>query len=289
MAFGYQRQPQAFIGNTNLLTAYLYDVEGEDLLAEADVTSAKFTVLAEGDTPYEPSIDAEDGTPLGDGTATYQFNVPADVNGDEGEYKAYCRFVYDEGGFTKTKDVPCDYEIIDPFQRAGASAVDPSVDLAWKMLEDCFDSEQGGPWLRDMTLAHFDKVKMRELVPGAFLDMNSVPPQTSFTPETFDYASDDGMALMAQGVLVAAIRHLMRSYTEQPTMTNSPVAYADRTRYQQQWSVIYQVEKERWDALVKLYKFRFFGTGAKVLVGTKSGRMIPAPLRSRGIGRGWGY
>ena len=287
MSFGFQRQPQAFIGNTNLLTAYLYDVENEELIPEADIASAKFTVLTPSDAPASPTVDNEDGQVTGDGTAVY--NVSAEVNTDEGEYKAYCRFTYTEDSFTKVKDVPCDYEVVDAFQRAGASAVDPAVDLAWKYMEDCFDSEQGGPWLRDMTLAHFDKAKMRELVPQVFMEINAQPPQTDFTPDSFDYSGDDGMALVAQGILVAAVRHLMRSYTEQPMMTNSPVAWADRTRYQQAWSVIYQVELDWWKRLLSLYKQRFFGTGAKILVGTKSGRMVPAPLRSRGIGRGWGY
>lgn len=287
MSFGHQRQPQAFIGNTNLLTAYLYDEEGENQIPEADIASAKFTVLAPGDPPTSPSIDAEDGTVAADGTA--RFNVEAAVNSEEGEYKAFCRFTYDEGGFTKVKDIPCDYEVVDAFVREGAQPFDGAVDLAWKYLEDCFDSEQGGPWLRDMTLAHFDKAKMRELVPQVFMEINAQPPQTDFAPDSFDYSGDDGNAFVAQGILVSAIRHLMRSYTEQPIMTNSPVAWADRTRYQQAWSVIYQVELDWWKRLLSLYKQRFFGTGAKLLVGTKSGRMVPAPLRSRGIGRGWGY
>lgn len=288
MSYGYQRQPQAFIGNTNLLTAYLYDVEGEQQIPATDIVSATFTVMAPGDPPTNPSIEEEDGVvDPSDGTARY--NVAAEINTDEGEYKAYCRFTYNEGGFTKIRDVPCDYEVVDAFVRYGAQPFDGAVDLAWKYLEDCFDSEQGGPWLRDMTLAHFDKAKMRELVPSVFMEINAMPPQTDLTPDGFDYASDDGLAFVAQGVLVAAIRHLMRSYTEQPMMTNSPVAWADRTRYQQAWSVIYQVELDWWKRLLTLYKQRFFGTGAKLLVGTKSGRMIPAPMRSRGIGRGWGY
>ena len=50
----------------------------------------------------------------------------------------------------------------------GATPADEAVDRTWRMLEDCFDSEQGGPWLRDMTMARFDRDKLKDIARMAF-------------------------------------------------------------------------------------------------------------------------
>lgn len=139
-----------------------------------------------------------------------------------------------------------------------------------------------------MTLAVFDQTKLRGLVPQVILDINLQMPFTQYTEDSFPYTQGDGDALMAQGLLVAGIRHLMRAYTEQPDTVSSPVAFFDRKRYQQAWKAQYDVEKTVWDKWLNRWKLQSYDlSSSALLLGVKAGRMLPAPLRSRNVGRGF--
>lgn len=287
-SFGYQRQLQVMLNNSAILIATpLYSYDGQTLIPKDNISSVSFTILKPTDDPTVPSIRDQGGAITGDGTG--QFVVTNDLNDVPGEYKALATFLYsDNGSSGLVKSIPVDYTVVDPFVRAGASPADGAVRQAWLKIEDCFDSEQGGPWLRDMTLAVFDQSKIRGLIPEVLLDINNQMPYTSYTESSFPYANMDGEALMAQGLLVSAIRHLMRSYTEQPDVTSSPVAFMDRKSYQQRWKAVYDVESAKWDKWLNRWKLQSYDlSSSAMLLGTKAGRMLPAPMRSRNVGRGF--
>jgi len=290
MAFGYDRIGRYFLNNSAVLEADLYTQDNQVPIPLADITAVVFTILKPGDDPGAPTIDAAPGTVEADGLGRYV--VDAAVNDTEGEYRAFATFTYDEGAMVGlTKSVPVFYDVIDVFERAGPSAVDPAVDMAWTMLEDCFDSEFGGPWLRDMTMRVFDKTKVRELAPSVMLQINSQMPLTSYTLDStngYPWANADATALFGQGLLVASIRHLMRSYTEQPDIVSSPVAFMDRKKYSQSWKAVYDVENPIWERWVARFKMQGYDiTHGSLLLGSKAGRMLPAPMRSRNVGRGF--
>lgn len=289
MSFGYERQPQGMLGDSIVLTAHLYSNDNETLIPLASIHGVTFTIVKPGGNPASPDIVGATGTIPADGEG--QYVVAGSVNDTEGQYHAIAIFSYDDPTLSLTgltKSIPVDYTINDPFVRTGPSPSDTAVNMCWTMLEDCFDSEQGGPWLRDMTLAVFDQTKLRALVPQVIMDINLQMPFTSFTEASFPYAAGDGDALVAQGLLVATIRHLMRSYTEQPDVTSSPVAFFDRKRYQQAWSAIYTIELDRWKLWLNRWKLQSYDlSSAALLLGTKAGRMLPAPMRSRNVGRGF--
>ncbi len=84
------------------------------------------------------------------------------------------------------------------------------------------------------------------------------------------------------------MRHLIRSYAEQPDTNNSPVAFLDRRRYQDTWSKVLEIEEAQYRRVLALWKRQYFGFGkSKLLVATKAGRLIPAPMRTRYMGRGY--
>lgn len=287
MSFGYERLGRVFLNDSKILTAYLYASDDQTLIPQTDITSVTFTVLRPDDDPGTPSIDGVAGAIVADGTG--QYIVSELINSLEGEYRAYARFVYDEGDLTGlTKTVVIFYEVVDAFERTGPSPADGAVDLCWLQIEDCFDSEFGGPWLRDMTMRVFDKTKIRQFSPMVLLQINEQMPYTDYNINSFPWSGGDGEALFAHGLLVATIRHLMRSYTEQPDVVSSPVAFFDRKRYQQAWKAIYDVEEPLFERWLYRWKLRTYDiTHASILVGTKAGRMLPAPMRSRNVGRGW--
>jgi hypothetical protein len=99
-------------------------------------------------------------------------------------------------------------------------------------LEDLFDSELGGPHLRDRTLANFDKPKMANLLPDALYSIGATfSPAVIYTEASFPFTEHSSLA--AQSLLVESIRHLMRSYVEQPLPVGSNVTYFDRRDYLQ--------------------------------------------------------
>lgn len=292
MSFGYDREPRTLLNNSMVLDAYLYSGDDETLVPQADIHSVTFSVVKPDNAtdPLVPDLNAVAGTVPADGHG--QYTVASTFNDIEGQYKAIATFSYDdavEDLTNLTKSVPCDYEVSDPFVRAGASPADGAVRQCWTYLEDCFDSEWGGPWLRDMTLAVFDQTKVRALVPQVLLDINNQMPFTSYSEESFPYTGD-GEALFAEGLLVASLRHLMRAYTEQPDIVSSPVAFMDRKRYQQAWKAQYDVEMEQWKKWLNRWKLQQYDLShSSLLLYNKAGRFLPGPMRTRNVGRWGGY
>lgn len=251
--------------------------------------------LVTGSTPMEPLVQTNLSHGVGpiiyraagivadDGTATYL--VPSNITNVPGEYLGMARFTLGSG---EVKSVPCDFDCIDPFEDIGVNPGDGAVTGCWIKLEDCFDSELGGPWLRDMTMARFDKSKVRRFIPDALMEINGQMPQTNFTEDSYPYGADDADVLLSQGILVATIRHLMRAYTEQPDITNSQVGFLDRKRYQQAWKAIYDIELAIFMRWLALYKRRLYNLGSgRLLVASKAGRLLNAPSRARAAGRGY--
>jgi hypothetical protein len=173
----------------------------------------------------------------------------------------------------------------------------------WMRLEDCFDSELGGPWLRDMTLAYFDPTKVERFISEGLVYINGLPPITTFGLEEFSIQivdtdpnlppgtlqDDPDQIIIIQATLLAVIRHLMRSYVEQDLPTGANIVYQNRRDYLQRWQTIYDVEYKWFREIVALWKRQFFQYGrTSVLVGYKAGRLgFGTGWRARNALRGW--
>jgi hypothetical protein len=280
MSFGYERQKRVFINDTALLEAYIYEADDETLIPLTAISNALFSIKKPSED--EPMIINDPGSIVGDGHA--QYLVAASVVDEPGEYLATAQFLLGNG---ERRTVIVDFDVVDPFSDSGTSPVDPWIDFTWKKVEDCFDSEIGGPWLRDMTLARFDKSKIKVLLPEALLDINVQQPITSFTEGSFPTDEASG-ALLSHALFVSTVRHLIRSYAEQPDTNNSPVAFLDRRRYQETWSKVLEIEEPQYRRVLALWKRQYFGFGrTKGIISSKAGRLVPAPMRTRYMGRGY--
>jgi hypothetical protein len=174
------------------------------------------------------------------------------------------------------------------------SAQELISEAVWLRLEDCFDSELGGPWLRDKTLANFDETKIQSFIPEALLDINTQMPPTNMTVAQFtnwsvEPGDNPNMPILVKATLLRTIRHLMMSYTEQPTPQGAQVVWSDRTRYQQMWKAIYDVELADYTQTVRLWKRTTLNLGHSALsIFSKSGRQWPySNQRARGAYRGY--
>ena len=208
-----------------------------------------------------------------------------------GEYLSICQFVLITG---EKRSVITNFSVIDPLNPPQPTPTDIIVEQVMLRLEDCFDSTEGGPWLRDRSMAHFDAAKIASFIPEALLDINVQMPPTNFTLDFFTAAPygqvNANEPLLVKGVLVLVIRHLMRSYTEIFTPTGQgQLVWPDRTRYQQAWGQIYQIEYADYIAALRLWKRTTLNLGHSALLTlSKAGRLYPfAGQSTRGIYRGY--
>ena len=279
-------------GDTADLYAYVRDQDSNPIPA-ADITSVSFTI--QDPTGAKTTTD---GTIEPDGSGFLRYATAAKPIG---EYIAMVKFTLNSGEIRSTR---LDFTVIDPFAEVVPTQNEVVAANVWDLLEDCFDSELGGPWLRDMTLAFFDKKKIEQFIPYAMLDINNTPPTTTLDLGMFvlvQYDVDgvtpigvkvqDSIPVIAMGTLIQVIRHLMRSYVEQPAPMGSEVAYEDRRDYLQRWQLILQDLLADYQRTVLLWKRQFYHFGKSALsIHSKAGRLYGSQggaWRMRNAGRGW--
>lgn len=174
------------------------------------------------------------------------------------------------------------YGVTDPVTSLNVD-LEATLDLAWTMLEDCFDSDLGGPYLRGASLANFDRERMRSFVATSLFVINNQQPVQQLTDTTFPYSQ--ARPLLAKALLLETIKHLMRSYVEQYQVVGgaAPVSYFERRDYLQRWQTIYTMEMEEWKLWLAMFKRQQYDFGtSKILVDSKAGRRMYYPgLRAR--------
>jgi hypothetical protein len=279
-------------GDTADLYAYVFDQDSNPLPA-ADITSVSFVIQdpTGAKTTTAGSIEA-------DGAGFLRYDTTAKPLG---EYIAMAQFVLDSGEKRSTR---LDFTIVDPFATVVPTRNEVVAQHVWNLLEDCFDSEMGGPWLRDMTLSYFDRGKVEQFIPYALLEVNNTPPSTELLVDTFvriiydvdgvtpiDAEAEESIPVIALGTLIQVIRHLMRSYVEQPANMGAEVAFEDRRDYLQRWQLILQDLEGEWQRMLALWKRQFYHFGkSSLLVHSKAGRVYgqqSPSWRARNVGRGW--
>lgn len=208
-----------------------------------------------------------------------------------GPYVATAQFSLVNG---EKRSVIVSFTVVDPFNLPEPSAIDQLTGAVWLRLEDIFDSIEGGPWLRDRTMNNFDQNKIAQFVPEALFDINIQMPPTNYDLSVFAPSPgappNPNMPLLIKGTLILTIRHLMRSYTEIYTPTGQgQLVWADRTRYQQAWGQVYEVEYQDYISAIRLFKRTEFKFGSSALLTlSKAGRLYPyTNFSTRGIYRGF--
>lgn len=267
-------QDRVYKGDTALVEASLYDEDGTSPLPA---------------TWVDYSIKKPDGDVFEVTTMPVDSTLVSIAFGDTflpGQYLAQITFTLDDPDLTRRSTV-LSFEVVDPlestFDDPTDTDVEKTVDRAWMKLEDLFDSELGGPHLRDRTLATFSRDKMEKFLPDALYNINFYyQPQTGYTEADFPYSSN--MPLLAQGLLIESIRHLMRSYVEQPQpMGAGTPTYFDRREYLQRWQTILTLEEDRFNMWLDLFKRGLMGFGhTSILVGGYASYTSRYPRYMRG-------
>jgi hypothetical protein len=280
MPYGeYRDENNASLGDTIPLVASIYDADNIPYDADS-LLQVEFTIQKPNGIRQTLSGEINE-----DGVGVLVYEDTAVV----GSYIAVAQFTLDTGELKSTR---VDFDVSDPFDDA-TTPTQQLVDAVWLKLEDCFDSDEGGPWLRDVTKRFFNKRKIASLIPEGLLLINIAPPMTTAGIADFTFTDAEGnldpdQSILVQAMLLITIKHLMRSYVEQPAPQGAQVVYEERRDYLERWGTIYQMELEYFNRILALWKRQFLGLGkSALLISSKAGRLVPAPMRTRHVGRGF--
>jgi hypothetical protein len=161
------------------------------------------------------------------------------------------------------------------------------VEQGWNRFEDLFDSPLGGPNLQVYAQSHFNRGRIAQLLRFAVGRLN-----TAAQPfQTYTLDGDGGATfpltqwgpLLEQALYVEILKHLRRSYVEQPLLMGGEVTRHDRRDYMDRWSQVLSDEQAQLKEQLDVFKIRSMGLGrpAVLVSGGAYGRS-PAGVRYMG-------
>jgi hypothetical protein len=141
----------------------------------------------------------------------------------------------------------------------------------WVRFADLFDSAGGGPNLQSYFQAHWSRGRMAQLMGVALGKLNGMAqPWSSYTLDGQngpEFPLQFWGGLLASMTYVEAIKHLIRSYTEQPQFMGPGIARQDRRDYAQRWREVLEDEQAEVRSQLDVFKIRHIMTGSpRVLV-----------------------
>lgn len=186
-----------------------------------------------------------------------------------------------------------------------------TVDTVMFMLGDMFDSTDGGPNLQETYQAKFGPERVAQLFKVAVTRINTIGfPITNYEVGDFPGSQETHKNLrgiMVIGLYIEVLRHLIRSYVEQPDFKNQTINYTDRRDYLSRWQSVLQEESRDYDKNVRMAKRSLlnlaggsllvsggiYGSGRGIFKGVygmqaRSARFWPAaPVVAGVVGGGW--
>lgn len=154
------------------------------------------------------------------------------------------------------------------------------IEYTWMRVSDLFDSAIGGPHLREYAQSNFGRDRMAQLLHLALNRLNIVAqPHSSFTLDENGFPYEAWGGLLELALWVETIKHLRRSYIEQPTPQGVTTARLDRKDYSSAWAALLRDEQDDLKAALGNFKMSLLGLGrASVLVGGGIYREWQRPL-----------
>lgn len=214
-------------------------------------------------------------------TGVYEVTISSVESGENGLF--YLEISYTLGAVAQEWQI--DIEIPSTTSSAYEALADTDraiVEQTWSRFTDMFDSATGGPHLSEYAQSDFGRERLAQLLPMALnrVNLSSQPPMT-FTLEMQDFPYPMWGGFLELALYIEAIRHLIRSYTEQPTPQGLQTVRLDRAQYAQMWRQILQDELKDFESMQDAFKISSLNLGrASVLVGggVYGEWMRPAPV-----------
>lgn len=148
------------------------------------------------------------------------------------------------------------YDALSPQSRA-------VVEQVWVRFSDLFDSTLGGPHLQEYAQTHFGRGRVAQLLRQGMGRLNAIAqPHGSFTVEANDFPFAKWSPLLEQATYVEVVKHLVRSYVEQPEVVlGTSVSRLDRRDYMSRWQIILDMESQDLKEMISGFKMDYMGLG----------------------------
>ncbi len=146
------------------------------------------------------------------------------------------------------------------------------IRMVQMMFEDLYDSTEGGPHLKEQFQTHFGTETLVMCMKMAMMRINVGSQPLTYWVVGDNNASGTRMPAKFLPVLMLAtyvevIRHLIRSYVEQPSASGSlEVGYLDRRDYMDRWAKVLETEQEGLDNAIRMLKRTQMGLGGGRLI-----------------------
>lgn len=174
------------------------------------------------------------------------------------------------------------YIVVDPMPYWDSlTAAEREVVLSiYHKVSDTFDSREGGPYLWEVYQTQFNAFEtIARLMTTDAVTYINLSHQPAFIPgyqigrDVTKPFPSDWSGLLEAATYWQFLRHLSRSYIEQPVPQGVSAARLDRHQYRQEWAVEAKEEKEILDRMLMMFKRKFLvGTRRALLV---AGGSIP--------------
>lgn len=152
------------------------------------------------------------------------------------------------------------------------------VEGTWSRFGDTFDSPFGGPNLQTYAQSKFGRGRIAQLLPGAMTTLNTASSPHKVYEFNGSFPFDRWGDLLEHALYIEVLKHLVRSYVEQPeTILGTSVSRVDRRDYMNRWQQVLDSEERSFQDDLDRYRHAHLGLGNfSVLVsGGGYGRLGP--------------
>lgn len=192
---------------------------------------------------YQVTLTPDDNTVLGNYLASWSYELSS-------EAKTFLSY-YSVGGAEPAYDNLSD----------GMKAI---VDQVWILFADQFDSPSGGPNLQTWAMSNFNRGRIAQLLKRAVGLINTMA--QPFSTYTLDGVGGAAFPiaqwgpLLVQALYVEVLKHLQRSYLEQPDWEGGAgISRLDRRAYRQYYAELVEQETETLRPQLDIFKISQMG------------------------------
>lgn len=222
-------------------------------------------------------------------TGLYETQLSAEESGTAGLYTVVWNYALDGLAqeyrtYVEVGEAFAAYDMLAP-------AMKDIVDTTWIRFADLFDSPGGGPNLMTYFQTHYNRGRLAQLLRIAVGTLNT----TAQPFQTYTIDGDGGAAfpvdrwgaLLERSLYVEALKHLVRSYVEQPMFVGGSVTRLDRRDYMDRWRSILGDEEPTLRQQLEVFKIANMGMGkpAVLVSGGVYGRYGPTRIAGSAAAR----
>jgi len=237
----------------------IIDQDGNPVDADPGTLKLKVYLNTLDGTAPDPKgnliIDVDETTGIShDDVGKYSYDIGPQFTAQKGTLTAEWEYGQNTTEFTFVDNM----QILDQMPMYDSLGEDTKliVEQSSWFFADLFDSTAGGPWLAENFQTHFNYERIAQLMAHAVVKMNVI----GFPVTDYGVTADSPIipanfaGLATWGTKLEIIRHLIRSYTEQPNFPNMQTTYTDRRDYAQRWEAVLDEEKPEYERAVKMTK-----------------------------------